>query len=90
MKAAEKPILKSRDITQTFVVYAAHIEVWADVSAKTAQREMRKIRNHFGLQKRARLTFLEVAEFYGWRKQELLEELNTRRIRVKERLKEKL
>lgn len=82
-------IPKSRDITQTFVVYAAHIEIWANVSAKTAQREMRKIRNHFGLPKRARITFLEVADFYGWRKQELLDELNTRRIKLKEKIRDK-
>jgi hypothetical protein len=74
----------------TFIVHSAHLEVWADVSPRTAQREMRKIRKSFKMRDRAKVTFIEVADYYGWRGDRLLKELNHRKLTIIEKIKEKI
>ena len=81
---------RKEEILQTFIVHSAHLEVWADVSPRTAQREMRKIRKSFKMRDRAKVTFVEVADYYGWRGDRLLKELNHRKLTTVEKIREKL
>jgi cob(I)alamin adenosyltransferase len=83
-------IQKQTPPLDTFIVHSAHLEVWADVSPRTAQREMRKIRKSFKMRDRAKVTFIEVADYYGWRGDRLLKELNHRKLTIIEKIKEKI
>ena len=73
------------DFKFTFLVNSSHIQMWRDCDIKTAQRRLRKIKRHFGIEGGKWLTFKQVADYEGWNSQLLLEEMQTRRLKLKER-----
>ena len=86
-KAAKKPKKETAeaDFKFTFLVNSSHIQVWRDCDIKTAQRRLRKIKKHYGIEGGKWLTFEQVARYEGWNSQLLLEEMQTRRLKLKER-----
>ena len=75
------------DFKFCFLVNSSHIQVWRDCNIKTAQRRLRKIKKHYGIAGGKWLTFEQVARYEGWNSQLLLEEMQTRRLKLKERHK---
>ena len=90
-KEAHKPKKETAegDFKFTFLVNSSHIQVWRDCDIKTAQRRLRKIKKHYGIAGGKWLTFEQVARYEGWNSQLLLEEMQTRRLKLKERHKDK-
>jgi hypothetical protein len=86
---SEKPPTAEEDFKFTFLVNSSHIQRWRDCDIKTAQRRLRKIKKHYGIQNGKWLTFKQVADYEGWNSQLLLEEMQTRRLKLKEKHKEK-
>jgi hypothetical protein len=87
---SEKPLTAEEDFKFSFLVNSSHIQRWRDCDIKTAQRRLRKIKKHYGIQNGKWLTFKQVADYEGWNSQQLLEEMQTRRLKIKERHKEKV
>lgn len=81
----QKPETAEQDFKFTFLVNSSHIQVWRDCDIKTAQRRLRKIKKHYGIESGKWLTFEQVARYEGWNSQLLLDEMQTRRLRLKER-----
>ena len=88
-REAQKPKKETAegDFKFTFLVNSSHIQVWRDCDIKTAQRRLRKIKKHYGIAGGKWLTFEQVARYEGWNSQLLLEEMQTRRLKLKERHK---
>ena len=88
-REAQKPKKETAeaDFKFTFLVNSSHIQVWRDCDIKTAQRRLRKIKKHYGITGGKWLTFEQVARYEGWNSQLLLEEMQTRRLKLKERHK---
>jgi hypothetical protein len=86
-KEREKPKRETaeQDFKFTFLVNSSHIQVWRDCDIKTAQRRLRKIKKHYGIEGGKWLTFEQVARYEGWNSQLLLDEMQTRRLKLKER-----
>ena len=86
-KEATKPKRETAegDFKFTFLVNSSHIQMWRDCDIKTAQRRLRKIKKHFGIEGGKWLTFEQVARYEGWNSQLLLDEMQTRRLKLKER-----
>jgi hypothetical protein len=89
-KRKEKPQTAEEDFIFTFLVNSSHIQRWRDCDIKTAQRRLRRIKKHYGIQNGKWLTFKQVADYEGWNSQILLEEMRTRRLKLKEKHKEKI
>ena len=85
----QKPKTAEGDFKFTFLVNSSHIQVWRDCDIKTAQRRLRKIKRHYGIAGGKWLTFEQVARYEGWNSQLLLDEMQTRRLRLKERHKDR-
>ncbi|MBC7410457.1 MAG: hypothetical protein H7339_18900 [Arcicella sp.] len=77
------------DFKFTFLVNSSHIQVWRDCDIKTAQRRLRRIKKSLGIAGGSWLTFEQVAKYEGWNSQILLDEMVTRRLRLKERHKDR-
>ena len=85
----KKPPTAEEEFKFTFLVNSSHIQRWRDCDIKTAQRRLRKIKKHYGIQNGKWLTFKQVADYEGWNSQLLLEEMQTRRLKLKEKHREK-
>ena len=77
-------------ILKSFIVNSYHIMIWANVSERTAQRELRKIRVYWKIRERGFVTLCEVADYYGWRGERLLRELNGSKLSLQEDIREKI
>lgn len=84
-KEEKKKETAEEDFKFCFLVNSSHIQVWRDCDIKTAQRRLRRIKRHYGIDGGKWLTFEQVARYEGWNSQILLEEMQTRRLRLKER-----
>jgi len=84
-----KPPTAEADFKFTFLVNSSHIQVWRDCDIKTAQRRLRRIKKSLGIKGGSWLTFEQVAKYEGWNSQLLLDEMVTRRLRLKEKHKNK-
>ena len=84
----EKPQSAEAEFKFTFLVNSSHIQRWRDCDIKTAQRRLRKIKKHYGIHNGKWLTFKQVADYEGWNSQLLLEEMQTRRLKIKEKHRE--
>jgi hypothetical protein len=87
---SEKPPTAEAEFKFTFLVNSSHIQRWRDCNIKTAQRRLRKIKKHYGIHNGKWLTFKQVADYEGWNSQLLLEEMQTRRLKIKEKHGEKV
>ena len=85
----KKPVTAEQDFKFTFLVNSSHIQVWRDCDIKTAQRRLRRIKRHYGIDSGRWLTFDQVARYEGWNSQILLDEMQTRRLKLKEKHKNK-
>jgi len=83
----QKPLTAEGDFKFTFLVNSSHIQVWRDCDIKTAQRRLRRIKKSLGIKGGSWLTFEQVAKYEGWNSQVLLDEMVTRRLRLKEKHK---
>jgi hypothetical protein len=87
---AAKPPTAEAEFKFTFLVNSSHIQRWRGCDIKTAQRRLRKIKKHYGIHNGKWLTFKQVAEYEGWNRQLLLEEMQTRRLKIKKKHGEKV